>query len=93
MATFAPSRAYKTATERPIPESPPVISADLPAIFPNLYISALKTPGAASFPPRCPVSADAARASAISVPFPVAFVLIPTYFLLVRFLNLRLEAC
>ena len=34
IATSAPSRAYITATARPMPESPPVISATLPSSLP-----------------------------------------------------------
>ena len=33
MAMSAPSRANSTATARPMPESPPVISATLPSSF------------------------------------------------------------
>jgi hypothetical protein len=33
MATSAPSRAKRTATDRPIPESPPVMSATIPFSF------------------------------------------------------------
>ena len=33
MATSAPSRAYRTATDRPMPESPPVIRAAFPFNF------------------------------------------------------------
>ena len=35
MATSAPSRANSTATARPMPKSPPVISATLPSSFPS----------------------------------------------------------
>ena len=41
MATSAPSRAYSTATARPMPESPPVIKATFPWSFPEpLYLGA-----------------------------------------------------
>jgi len=35
MATSAPSRANSTATARPMPLSPPVMRATLPASFPD----------------------------------------------------------
>ena len=39
MATSAPSRANSTATARPMPESPPVISATLPSSLPAALYS------------------------------------------------------
>src|SRR5581483_8489821 len=59
IATSAPSRAYITATARPIPESPPVINATFPSsLFAGLYrrawyfgfgSSSASSPGLSSF--------------------------------------------
>src|SRR4051812_18685208 len=51
MATSAPSRAYASATARPMPLSPPVISAARPASRPPTAVAA---PGARACPPARP---------------------------------------
>lgn len=51
MTMSAPSRANSIATERPIPESPPVIMATFLPVFANLYNKARHTSAQASAVP------------------------------------------